>query len=141
MESANEPPSISDPRITTDSAKCDLIYSALHLLLLRSHAYAKAQRLANTAIVRPNDAPLPVLSPGVLQPILDMLQYEVFCKRVKAEVQKMAYALQEVGISAKVRFSAIGDTGEQMLRMLELADEGQRKVTGEVILRIDRRRV
>lgn len=137
VDSINEPP--LDLLYAGDNAKCDIIYYTLHLLLLRSHAHAKARRLANTAIVHPGDGPQPSPAPGVLQPILDMLQYEAFCKRVQVEVSKMSHALEEVGVTANVRFSAIGDTGEQTLRMFEQAEDGSRQVTGETVLRIDGR--
>ena len=117
------------------SAKCDLIYSLLQLLLLRSHTYARAQRLSNTAIVRA--ANIVVQPPPILQPIIDLLQYEVFCDRVHTEITKVATALSETGVPARVRFGAVGDTGENLVRIL--SEEGINKIGGQVILRIDGR--
>lgn len=121
----------SDERL---SATCNLIYFALQGLLLSLHASQKSQRLssANTQhppSTFPNKAPL-------LQPIIDLLQYQVFCERIKVELDKMVSALLKAGIPSSLRFDAVGESGHQLVEHL-VANETARKIGGEALLRID----
>lgn len=121
----------SDDRL---SATCNLIYFALQGLLLSLHASQKSQRLssANTQLppsVFPNKAPL-------LQPIIDLLQYQVFCDRIKVELDKMVSALLKAGIPSSLRFDVVGESGHQLVEHFA-AKETARRIGGEALLRID----
>ncbi|KIK48933.1 hypothetical protein CY34DRAFT_518618 [Suillus luteus UH-Slu-Lm8-n1] len=116
------------------SATCNLIYFALQGLLLSLHASHKSQRLssANTRhppLALPNKAPL-------LQPIIDLLQYQVFCDRIKVELDKMVSALLKAGIPSSLRFDAVGESGHQLVEHFA-ANETARRIGGEALLRID----
>ncbi|KAG1892399.1 subunit 17 of mediator complex-domain-containing protein [Suillus subluteus] len=118
----------SDERL---SATCNLIYFALQGLLLSLHASQKSQRLssANTQhppSVFPNKAPL-------LQPIIDLLQYQVFCDRIKVELDKMVSALLKAGIPSSLRFDAVGESGHQLVEHFA-ANETARRIGGEALL-------
>lgn len=120
------------------SATCNLIYFALQGLLLSLHASHKSQRLssANTRhppLALPNKAPL-------LQPIIDLLQYQVFCDRIKVELDKMVSALLKAGIPSSLRFDAVGESGHQLVEHFA-ANETARRIGGEALLRIDVRQV
>jgi mediator of RNA polymerase II transcription subunit 17 len=67
------------------------------------------------------------------------LQYEVFCKRVKFEIDKMISALSKAGIPSMLRFDAVGEVGCELVKMFE--DNFSYKLGGEAILRIDDRYV
>jgi hypothetical protein len=69
--------------------------------------------------------------------VLDTLQYEAFCGRVRAEVQRTAEALSAAGVRARVRFAPAGDTGAALLRLV--AEEHAPRLAGEAVLRIDGR--
>lgn len=120
----------SDERL---SATCNLIYFALQGLLLSLHASQKSQRLssANTHLpsVFPNKAPL-------LQPIIDLLQYQVFCDRIRVELDKMVSALLKAGVPSSLRFDAVGESGHQLVEHFA-ANETARRIGGEALLRID----
>ena len=99
----------------------------------------KNQRLGQTGLYRPTP-PSPALqpSPRVLQPVVDLLQYHVFCNRVHAEVYKVVHGLRAAGIPVKCRVNRVGENGEQLIRMLT-STEGPQRVGGETLLRIDNR--
>ncbi|OAX36195.1 hypothetical protein K503DRAFT_858151 [Rhizopogon vinicolor AM-OR11-026] len=123
----------SDERL---SATCNLIYFALQGLLLSLHAIQKSQRLSFANPQRlhssfPNKAPL-------LQPIIDLLQYQVFCDRIKVELDKMVFSLRKASIPCSLRFDAVGESGHQLVEHL-VADETGRRIGGEAVLRIDAR--
>lgn len=93
--------------------------------------HTKTQRLGRT------DTPgssQPV-SPLTLQPIVDMLQYQVFCYRVQAEIDKIVRALSDAGIATKFYFNAVGESGEELVAQLQ--PQNQLKLTGDCLLRID----
>jgi mediator of RNA polymerase II transcription subunit 17 len=105
--------------------------------LLRKHAHLKAQRLG---ISSSSQKPLQIdssQSPSVLQPIIDVLQYQVFCDRVKAEIDQAVSALATVGIPSKMRFNAVGETGDQLVQMLLL--NTSKSIGGQAVLKIDNR--
>ncbi|KAG6837433.1 hypothetical protein H0H93_009527 [Arthromyces matolae] len=98
--------------------ECNLIYFALHALLLRRHGYLQTQRLgAKGSNISTKDNTFS--PPPILQPVIDLLQYQVFCARVKAEVDKMIIALSAAGIQTTLRFNVVGETGCQLLQVLE----------------------
>ncbi|TCD69671.1 hypothetical protein EIP91_006688 [Steccherinum ochraceum] len=115
-------------------ATCDLIYSSLHLLLLRSHSHAKSLRLGQTTAA----AAQPTGSPLTLQPIIDMLQYRGFCQRIQTEIQRVVVALSNAGVATKFYFNAVGEEGEELIT--QLLPRSQLRLSGECLLRIDNRR-
>ncbi|KAF7292438.1 Mediator of RNA polymerase II transcription subunit 17 [Mycena chlorophos] len=125
-----QPPEIS-------AAKCDLLYHMLQALLLRRHAYVKHIRLSNAGVFRRPDAPDPRPPPLILRPIIDLLQYEVFCHRIRTEMTTACAGLHVVGIEAMLRFVPIGGTGQNLMALLSDADENS--VSGQALLRIDNR--
>lgn len=78
-------------------------------------------------------------NPPLLQPVIDLLQYEVFCKRVHTEVHKVVKALGVAGVPCSIRFNSAGENGNELVNLLE--DSGTQKVGGEAVLRIDERYV
>lgn len=121
----------------TFGTTCDLIFSALHLLLLRAHSLLKSRRLGRVGVARIPVLEPEMLSPPILQPVIDMLQYEAFCDRVTHEIDKVVQGLFRSGVPTKVHFRGIGDSGSQLVSMLQ-KDE-QIKVGGECLVRIEHR--
>ncbi|KAG1755640.1 subunit 17 of mediator complex-domain-containing protein [Suillus lakei] len=116
------------------SATCNLIYFALQGFLLSLHASQKSQRLSQVDTQHPPSA-FPNKAP-LLQPIIDLLQYQVFCDRIKVELDKMVSALLKAGIPSSLRFDAVGESGHQLVEHL-IANETARRIGGEALLRID----
>ena len=77
-------------------------------------------------------------SPPLLHPIVDLLQYRVFCSRVHGEVLKMVRGLRAAGIQTKLWLNPVGESGEKLITMLSQTDVSQ-KVGGEASIRIDDR--
>lgn len=97
----------------------------------------KLQRLGMAGIIRPPTTTEGSHAPPVLQPIIDLLQYQVFCDRIRSEINKMVVALTIAGIPSTFRFEAVGETGRQLVRLFEL--NGSKAIGGEAVLRIDNR--
>ncbi|KAI0335458.1 hypothetical protein GY45DRAFT_799896 [Cubamyces sp. BRFM 1775] len=116
---------------------CDLIYSALHVLLLRAHSISKIQRLSKTSISRATAVQPVAQSPPLLQPIIDVLQYREFWERVGDEIHRVATALRDAGVSARVHYNTVADSGEVLVA--SLGHEKTNPLGGEVLLRIDDR--
>ncbi len=113
---------------------CDLIYHGLHVLLLRRHNFLKMQRLKPAREANPANAPR---VPPVLQPIIGLLQYQTFCRRIKLELDKVTQALAVISIISSLRFTPVGETGQDLL---DLVDKGEtRLMSGEALIRIDNR--
>ncbi|RDB22683.1 Mediator of RNA polymerase II transcription subunit 17 [Hypsizygus marmoreus] len=134
LDSESRPSQSLDDKSTE---KCNLIYFALHALLLRRHAYLKERRLGAAGIIRPAIPYEASQLPPILQPIIDLLQYQVFCQRIKTEIDKMAKALSAAGISSTLRFDFVGETGRQLVRLFE--NKSSKVIGGEAVLRIDNR--
>ncbi|KAF4619339.1 hypothetical protein D9613_005033 [Agrocybe pediades] len=106
---------------------CELIYHALHVFLLRKHDLHQ-QALASGPAAKVDSSMM------LLQPIIDLLQYRIFCQRVEVELRKASNALVAAGVSSSLRFNAIGERGDVLL---SLFSEQKRKVVGgEAIIRI-----
>lgn len=131
---ASLPQSSSD---TLAEAQCDLIYSLLHALLLSMHSYLKKSHLANISS-RPADV-VDYPAPRILQPIVDLLQYQVFCERVHVEMNYVVDALRKVGVPTLFQFDPVGENGEALVRAL--SEQGSCHVGGQALLRIDNRQV
>lgn len=115
-------------------ASCDLIYSCLHLLLLRAHGHAKSNRLGRTVSTASSSNPEALL---ILQPIIDLLQYQVFCHRVRSEMGRVVRALAMAGVSTKFYFNAVGESGEELLAQFQ--PQNHFRLSGECLLKIDNR--
>lgn len=124
-----------DPAVGTT---CDLIFSALHILLLRAHSHVKRQRLGQAGILRPPSSQIILPPPPILQPIVDLLQYRGFCERVHAEIHKLVDGLRAAGVAVKSRINHVGENGVQLVALLTRTDQQQR-VGGETLVRIDNR--
>ncbi|KAJ7638863.1 subunit 17 of mediator complex-domain-containing protein [Roridomyces roridus] len=122
------------------TTKCDLIYYALRALLLRIHSYAKTQRLGTAGIFHAAGTSETATPPLLLRPIIDLLQYEVFCNRLRTELVAMRAALTGAGIAAALRFEPIGGTGLALVDLIDRSEDDQeRAVGGEAVMRIDAR--
>ncbi|KAJ7047317.1 subunit 17 of mediator complex-domain-containing protein [Mycena alexandri] len=129
---------ITPPEVS--NAKGDFIYYALQALLLRLHGHVKRQRLGTAGIFRPPGAADALPSPLLLRPVIDLLQYEVFCARLQAEMRATATALTAAGIPVLLRFAPVGGTGHALVDLLDRAAADDAKaIGGEAVLRIDHR--
>ena len=121
-------------------AKCDLIYDFLHLLLLREHSHRRLTRIgaSETAPKLRADMTFPsALTLALLQPIIDLLQYEYFCVRVKAEMNRTVQVLRRAVVPVKFHFDAVGEDGAGVLE--SLISGGNGRIAGITIIRIDNR--
>lgn len=117
---------------------CDLIYHTLHALLLCMHTAQKSQRILSTGPSRSYASAIPPGRSVLLQPIIDLLQYQQFCSRIKTELNKLTSALRSAGVPCALRFDPVGETGQHLQRRLTTGDSSL-KVGGEALLRIDDR--
>ncbi|KAI9063255.1 hypothetical protein FKP32DRAFT_1666662 [Trametes sanguinea] len=130
--------SVALQRSEDTDPQCDLVYLSLHILLLRAHSTLKAQRLNKTSISRNMAALAPAApAPPLLQPVIDMLQYREFWERVRDEIDRVIAGLRAAGVSAKVHYDPVADSGEALVAALH--SEKTSPVGGEVLLRIDDR--
>lgn len=127
-------------------AKCDLIYSFLHLLLLREHSRRRLTRIgapdALQAKPHPDLAFAPTSiqpAPALLQPVIDLLQYELFCVRVKAEMNRIVQILRRAGVPVMFYFDAVGEDSAGVLE--SLIGSGTGHISGVTTIRIDNRQV
>ncbi|SRR6266404_5408132 len=121
-------------------AKCDLVYDFLHILLLREHSYRRLTRIgvSEASNLRADVAFLSVYPTlALLQPVVDLLQYEYFCVRVKAEMCKIVRVLRRAGVPVKFHFDAVGEDGAGVLESLISGITG--RIGGITIVRIDNR--
>ena len=116
---------------------CDLIYSSLHALLLRRHGYLKLRRLGGSGVSTACIGE--TYAPPLLQPVIDLLQYRVFCERVKLEFDKAVKALSTVGILSTLRFNPVGETGYQLIQ--SFGEDNAKVIGGDAVLRIENRYV
>lgn len=68
-----------------------------------------------------------------------MLQYQVFCERVHAEVDRIVQGLRQAGVPTKLQFQAAGGNGRDFIK--DLQDQRVRPVGGEALIRLDNRYV
>lgn len=116
---------------------CNLVYAVLHILLLRAHSHVKTQRLGRIGIARPPPTPLDLRMPPILHPIVDMLQYQVFCDRVHSVASTFSRSLQITGVPTRLYFSAVGQSGEEIVALLQ--ELQYIRIGGECRMRIDDR--
>ncbi|KAF8450286.1 subunit 17 of mediator complex-domain-containing protein [Boletus edulis BED1] len=122
----------------TLSATCDLIHAMLQTLLLAMHAGDKSKRVSAPGSERPSAVVNPQSSSELLQPVIDLLQYQQFCVRIKTELDKMVSALTRAGVPCTLRFHPVGEIGQSLQRRLT-GEDVLKKVGGEALLRIDER--
>jgi mediator of RNA polymerase II transcription subunit 17, fungi type len=127
-------------------AKCDLIYNFLHLLLLREHSHRRLVKIGppEASLLKPHvDPALPPTAAqstqALLQPVIDFLQYEYFCMRVKAELNKIVQILRRAGVPVKFYFDAVGENSTGVLE--SLIGSGTGRIGGVTVIRIDNRQV
>ncbi|KAJ3570395.1 hypothetical protein NP233_g4432 [Leucocoprinus birnbaumii] len=116
---------------------CDLIYHGLHLLLLRRHALLKEDRLSSSSSpppATPNPEKQLQSNYPILQPIIDLLQYQVFLNTIRTEVTQMAHALQAAGIPTNLTMNIVGETGKELVKLLD--GKPSLTVGGEIMVRI-----
>ncbi|KAF9009018.1 subunit 17 of mediator complex-domain-containing protein [Cyathus striatus] len=104
---------------------CNLVYQSLHVLLSRRHNHNKQERLGSDA------------QPPILKPIINIIQYQVFCKRIESEIANAARALARAGVPSSFSFTPIGETGLEIIKIV--SEYGNEAVGGEAVLRIDHR--
>ena len=119
------------------AATCDLIAATLRVLLLRVHSYLRNERIRYTGSIRTASQPFFLQPPPVLQPIIDLLQYEGFCERVRAELARIVGALRRAGVPTKIRFEGMAGSGEEYLKLV--TETRPKPVGGEARIRIDNR--
>lgn len=108
---------------------CELIYHVLHVLLLRRHSVKNPPK--------GKDINGPTASYSLLQPIIDMLQYRVFCERVELELRRAVQALETAGIPSSLSFTAIGESGKLLVSLLSEDSKNKKEVGGEAVIRMD----
>ncbi|KAF8913947.1 subunit 17 of mediator complex-domain-containing protein [Gymnopilus junonius] len=111
---------------------CELIYHVLHVLLLRQQKGARRERGGESNRHFDTQSML-------LQPIIDALQYQVFCERVEAELHRTVDALNAVGIPSSLSFTAVTESGQKLVSIV--SDESTKALGGEAVIRVDSWRV
>lgn len=71
----------------------------------------------------------------MLQQIIDMLQYRVFCTRLDLNLRKAISALDVVGIPTTFYFTPVGEAGQDLISVF--CDSGNKTIGGETVMRID----
>lgn len=114
------------------------MHATLQALLLSMHASDKFKRVPAPGPERPSTVADAQQSSELLQPVIDLLQYQQFCVRIKAELDKMVSALALAGVPCMLRFHPVGETGQSLQRRLT-GENVLKRVGGEALLRIDER--
>lgn len=110
----------------------------LQALLLTMHASDKSKRVSTSGSERPATG-VNIQPPSeLLQPVIDLLQYQQFCIKIKAELDKMVSALAHAGVPCTLRFHPVGETGQSLQRRLT-GENVLKRVGGEALLRLDER--
>jgi mediator of RNA polymerase II transcription subunit 17 len=132
-------PKVKDEEVQAGAISpiCDVIYHALHILLLRKHEYQKGVRLKAIANFQPPpDEKEHPISPPILQPIVDFLQYNLFCERLELELNKAASGLTAAGINTTVFFNGVGETGDELVKFISDIPQTISHISGEAVLTI-----
>jgi mediator of RNA polymerase II transcription subunit 17 len=118
---------------------CNLVIAVLRVLLVRGHGYEKGKRLggSETSWVNLLKTPSAIQQPHILQKITDFIQYHVFCRRLKEELDKTVETLYEVGIKVLLRFNPAGESSHQIIKLL--TENGDRRLGGDASLYMDER--
>jgi mediator of RNA polymerase II transcription subunit 17 len=75
---------------------------------------------------------------ALLQPVIDLLQYELLCIRVRAEMNNIVQILRRAGVPVKFHFDAVGEDSTGVLE--SLIGTGTGHVSGVTTIRIDNSR-
>lgn len=134
MDSNSEPDAQSS---SAEAATCDLIAAALRVLLLRAHYSLRSERIKRTGSFRMPAQAAVLQTPPILQPIIDLLQYEVFCNRVRSEFERIVGALRRAGVPAKMHFEVMAGSGEEFVKLV--TENKPKPAGGEARIRIDNR--
>ena len=102
------------------------------------HAGDKSKRVSAPGSERPPTVVNTQPPSELLQPVIDLLQYQQFCVRIKAELDKMVSALAHAGVPCTLRFHPVGETGQSLQRRLT-GESVLKRIGGEALLRIDER--
>ncbi|KAJ7908311.1 subunit 17 of mediator complex-domain-containing protein [Mycena leptocephala] len=92
----------------------------------RSATPTRARKTATTGTAGVFRAPSAADSsspPLLLRPVIELLQYQVFCARLQAEMVAMGSALTAVGILSALRFEPVGGTGQGLVDLLDAHDD------------------
>ncbi|KAL0574670.1 hypothetical protein V5O48_007286 [Marasmius crinis-equi] len=117
-------------------AKCDFVYHYLLALLLKRHSYHKRKRLGVSGASQLPGGIDPH-APLILQPVIDILQYQVFCRRIRSELDHVCGALNKAGIPTTLRFNAVEEIGKELVKVV--TEPINRGIGGEATLRVDDR--
>jgi mediator of RNA polymerase II transcription subunit 17 len=109
----------------------ELIYHVLHVLLLRKHNTFREKSIGSSKS--------PEHGSSILQPIVDTLQYQMFCGKTMFELRRAVDGLNFAGIPSTLSFVAIAESGQQLVSLLSA--NGNQRVGGEAVIRIDNRSV
>ncbi|KAJ3722876.1 subunit 17 of mediator complex-domain-containing protein [Lentinula raphanica] len=125
-----------------NQAKSDLIYHYLLTLLLRRHAHIRSRRLGTNSSSNHSSIGAFVPDPAqanlhVLQPVIDQLQYQVFCERIQSQLIIVQTALNDAGIPSTLRFNPVGEIGSELVKIID--DNEAPPLSGVCTLRIDNR--
>ncbi|ESK94521.1 rna polymerase ii mediator complex component srb4 [Moniliophthora roreri MCA 2997] len=134
--------SISEAVDSIDQAKCDFIYYYLLALLLRRHAYHKQRRLGSGSagsLMQKTTQGQSEAAPAILEPVIHLLQYQVFTRRVNIELNTACTALNKAGIQTTLRFNAVEEIGKELVNLVANQDIENMTVGGEAVLRVDGR--
>ena len=110
----------------------------LQALLLTMHAADKSKRVSTSGSDRSPTVVNIQPSSELLQPVIDLLQYQQFCVKIKDELDKMVSALARAGVPCTLRFRPVGETG-QSLQCRLTGENVLKRIGGEALLRIDER--
>lgn len=102
------------------------------------HAGDKSKRVSAPGSERQPAPVNPQMSSELLQPVIDLLQYQHFCVRIKTELDKMVSALAHAGVPCTLRFDPVGETGQSLQGRLT-GENVLKRIGGEALLRIDER--
>ncbi|KAK1236632.1 hypothetical protein PQX77_000184 [Marasmius sp. AFHP31] len=136
MVDAEEIENLTRDKDPLGQAKCDFIYHYLLALLLRRHTYQKRRRLGMNGSSQ-SVGGVDQHAPLVLQPVIDILQYQVFCRRIRSELDDVCSSLNKAGISTTLRFSAVEEIGKELVKFV--SESNSRGIGGEATLRVDDR--
>ena len=92
------------------------------------------RRQSRTRSEKPSDNQTEIVSP-ILQQIIDMLQYRVFCARLDLNLRKALSALNAVGIPTTFSFTPVGEAGQDLISLC--CDRRNKTIGGETVIRID----
>ncbi|GJJ07541.1 hypothetical protein Clacol_001743 [Clathrus columnatus] len=79
----------------------------------------------------------PAQTPQLLLPVVNILQYKVFCQRIEKELRVMARMLTQAGVPNKIHFNPVGETGLQLVELL--GAEERSRIGGDATLRVNKR--